>query len=272
MRETTNDVEGGRLYYRHTDIVADRPTVLFIHGLGESGLCFIEAFHESLLDGYNIVVPDLLGFGKSSPAANHDYAFPVQIRRICTLLGEIGVDKLNLVGHSMGGDIGTLFCQQHANRVTSFVNIEGDLTPHDRFITDQAITAERAGRFDDWLRTEFTLDQVIKWSHEWPSCVRYVASLSMCQNEAFLASVHEIYELNETKSTSGVGVIGEIYRLLELPRVYCWGTESLSPESQEFLTREALPNRRFDRSSHWVMLDERDRFYGFLSAFLAVRG
>ena len=75
MHETTIEVDGGQMYYRYNDFDASRPTVLFIHGIGESGFCFLEAFQAPLLSDFNIVVPDLLGFGRSSPAADQDYTF-----------------------------------------------------------------------------------------------------------------------------------------------------------------------------------------------------
>ncbi|NQT16388.1 MAG: alpha/beta hydrolase [Planctomycetes bacterium] len=271
MHQSTTDVDAGWLYYRHTDIVAGRPTILFIHGLGESGLCFLEAFHESLLRGFNIVVPDLLGFGKSTPAREHKYEFSLQISRACTLLDRIGVEKVHLVGHSMGGDIGTLFCQQESDRVLSFVNVEGNLTPKDRTITDKAIAAEAVGRFEEWLRKEFPLGDVLEWCHRWPSCVRYPASLNMCQSQAFLASVQQMHEPDEVLPNSDVLPIGETYRQLPTPRVYCWGSDSLSEESQTFLAHSTLEHQAFFKSFHWVMLDQPVQFYSFLSGFLKGR-
>ena len=72
MHEATTEVDGGQMYYRHNGFDATRPTVLFIHGIGESGLSFLVAFHSSLPSNFNIIVPDLLGFGKSSHATNYN--------------------------------------------------------------------------------------------------------------------------------------------------------------------------------------------------------
>jgi len=271
MKEATTAVDGGRMYYRHSDIDVSRPTIVFVHGLGESGLCFLEALHEPLLEGFNIVVPDLLGFGKSSAALDGDYAFSQQITHICRLLDGVGVHRVDLVGHSMGGDIGTLFCQQYRDRINRFVNIEGDLTPDDRFITNAAIQAERDGRFQDWLREDFPSQQVLSWCQARPSCIRYLASLRMCQTRAFLASVREIYGLNEGLPDSNVGLIGKTYLNLDVPRVYCWGMDSLSKGSQAFLAESTLSHKAFPDAGHWVMLDQPVRFYSFLAGFLATR-
>jgi pimeloyl-ACP methyl ester carboxylesterase len=271
MHETNIEVDGGQMYYRHNDFDASRPTVLFIHGIGESGLCFLEAFDTSLLGDFNIIVPDLLGFGRSSPAADHDYTFSKQITRIRALLDGLGVNEFNLVGHSMGGIIGTLFCHQHDDQVLSFVNIEGDLTSDARFITEPAMQSEADGRFEEWLRDDFAQHQIANLCHQWPSTVRYLASLNMCQSSAFLACIHEIYALMESLPGSNLALIGKTYLELNTPRVFCWGTESLSDSAQSFLTGSTLRHKTFSESFHWVMLDQTIQFYNFLSEFLTTQ-
>jgi pimeloyl-ACP methyl ester carboxylesterase len=272
MHEATTEVDGGQIYYRHNGIDTTRPTILFIHGIGESGLCFLEAFHDSSLSGFNIVVPDLLGFGKSSQAVDHNYAFSQQILRIRDLLDELGVIEFNLVGHSMGGIIGTQFCFLHSDRVLSFVNIEGDLTSDNRFITDSAIEADTSGQFEKWLRDDFAQQQVINFCHQWPSTVRYLASLNMCQSHAFLASAYEINKLTESLPDSNIASIGKTYLELNTPRVFCWGTESLSEAAQVFLSDSTLCHKEFRGSFHWVMLDQTIQFYSYLSDFLTTHG
>ncbi len=271
LHETTTEVDSGLMYYRHNGFDSSCPTILFIHGLGESGLCFLEAFHDSKLNDFNIIVPDLLGFGKSSQAKDYNYTFSQQIVRIDSLLSELGVSEFNLVGHSMGGMIGTQFCDQHSDRILSFVNIEGDLTSDSRFIVESAIQSDIKGRFEKWLRDEFAKELVIGFCHQWPSTVRYLASLNMCQSKAFLDSAYEIDKLIEPHPDGKIAMIGKTYLELKTPRVFCWGTESLSDVAREFLDNANLSNKGFSGSFHWVMLDQTDQFYSFLSEFLTVQ-
>jgi pimeloyl-ACP methyl ester carboxylesterase len=269
IRETYFDVPGGRLFWRHTEIDPSRPSLLCIHGLGESGLCFVEALREPALSQYNILIPDLLGFGRSLGVRTTDYAFPAQIERLCALLDAIKVQPVYLVGHSMGGDIGTELSRLEPHRVAAFINVEGDLTPHDRFITNLALQAEKEGRFEAWLRDDFRRGKVHQWSVDWPSCVRYAASLEMCQPEAFLESARQIYHLNEALPNGTAGIIGERYRQLNVRRVFCWGTESLSPGSRAWLLAQSgLRHQPFEGAFHWVMLDRREAFYHFAAGFL----
>jgi len=269
MNEKTFEVEDGQLFCRFTEINSERETVLFLHGLGESGLCFIESFQETALDIYNKVVPDLLGYGKSSKEENVDYSFTAQINRINVLLNTLGVDKVHVVGHSMGGDIGTQLCATDSERFQSLVNIEGDLTPDDRFITKRAIEADKNDHFDEWFLKDYCEGIVMEWGKRWPSCIRYAKSLSMCSSDVFLENVYEIYSLNEAIPNGCCGKIGLEYKLLKIPKVYCWGKESLSAGSRNFLAFEKLDNISFERAFHWVMLDRTEAFYYFLAGFLA---
>ena len=264
----TIDVFGGQTYYRSTRIKSGGETLLFLHGLGESGLSFGEAFQEPSLRGFNVLVPDLVGFGKSSAAVKGGYSFSSQIRRIIELLDALEIGNFHLIGHSMGGDIGTELADRHSARVKTFVNVEGDLTPGDRFITNEARKAEKEGRFHKWFHDDFPNKIVADWAKKRMSCRRYLLSLSSCRAEAFLESAEEIYRLNAATPESE-SKIGIKYNSLSVPKVFCWGMESLSEESQGFLTRKELTNRAFEGSGHWVMQDRREAFYNFLSGFLA---
>ncbi len=271
MQASTTEVDGGQIYYRHNGFDSARPTIVFIHGIGESGLCFLESFHNSRLDGFNVIVPDLIGFGKSSRAENLDYTFSQQIVRINGLLDELRVTKFNLVGHSMGGIIGTQYCKQYSDRVLSFVNVEGDLTSDNRFVVESAIRSDTEGHFEKWLRNDFAQQQLMSICHQWPSTVRYLASLNMCESKAFLDSAYEIDKLIEPLADEKTAKIGKTYLELKTRRVFCWGVESLSDTAREFLDMTNLDNKGFAESFHWVMLDQTDQFYNFLFDFLTTQ-
>ncbi|QDT45212.1 Haloalkane dehalogenase [Gimesia alba] len=126
MKEFIFPIENDWMYARHSVILPDQPTVLCIHGLGDSGLSFQELATQLCLHGMNVVIPDLLGYGRSSAAK--DYSFDAHIARLWNLVDHLGLPQIVLVGHSMGGDIATRMCKELTERVTNFINIEGNLT------------------------------------------------------------------------------------------------------------------------------------------------
>jgi pimeloyl-ACP methyl ester carboxylesterase len=268
IQQSMIEVSGAQMFIRHNGFLPSRKTILFIHGIGESGLCFSEAFHALPATEFNILVPDLPGFGKSSSATDGDYSFARQIPRLLELLEQFGIGEFHLVGHSMGGNIGTLLCQRHAEQVLSFVNIEGDLTADNRYLVDQALQADIEGRFAEWLRIDFSEKQIVQLSQRWPSMLRYLESLHLCNSQAFLSSAREIDKSLQPISGSNAAMIGKSYVELNTPRVYCFGNESLSSSGRQFLTDSFLRHQAFADAFHWVMLDQTTRFYDFLSGFL----
>jgi pimeloyl-ACP methyl ester carboxylesterase len=272
VNESVMPVSGGSLFLRYNEIQSGRPTLLFLHGLGESGLSFQEAFDCRELGSFNLLVPDLLGFGRSTAADHHDYRFTEQIERLREVLEQVGIDHVALVGHSMGGDLATLMAsdENRSIAVTHLINIEGNITFKDLFISSRAVAADDRATFGNWLEDEFKVDLVLrKWGDGRPSCRRYFASLCFCRPEAFLASARELCRYNLDIPGFPETALGKRYSELTLPRLYCWGSESVSCETLSFLRKAQLRDVGFPKVSHWPMIDKAADFYPFLADYLA---
>jgi len=267
VQERIVQIEEGWLFVRLREVHTSQPVVLFIHGLGESGLCFKEAFESAHVKEYGLVVPDLPGYGRSSTAAGGDYRMESQIRRLWRLLDFMGVDSFYVVGHSLGGDLGTFMASSDTRgRIKGFVNIEGDLTPHDIFFSNKVVSAAEAGKFTEWFEKEFKEEIVFKgWGSRWPSCRRYYASLQFARPEAFVANAKEMYEKNQAVPGRRECLTGFTYAALKIPKIFCWGSESLAQGTQEFLGSASLVHRRFEPAFHWPMIDQAGLFYAFLA-------
>ena len=270
MQESIVQIEEGWLFVRHREAHTSRPVLLFVHGLGESGLCFNEAFESTDMKEYGLVVPDLPGYGRSSMADGGDYSMESQIRRLWRLVDFMGVDSFFVVGHSLGGDMGTFMAASDTRqRIKGFINIEGDLTPHDIFFSNKVVSAAQAGRFTEWFEKEFKEDMVLKgWGSRWPSCRRYYASLQFARPEAFLANAKEMYAKNLAVPGRRECLTGMTYAALKIPKIFCWGSESLAKGTQEFLESASLLHRKFEPAFHWPMIDQAQEFYPFLSQFI----
>jgi pimeloyl-ACP methyl ester carboxylesterase len=270
MQENIFQLEDEWLFIRHTGFANNKPVVLFIHGLGESGLCFSEAFQVSALQAYNLVVPDLIGYGRSSRARNGDYAMETQVRRLWRLVDYLQVESFYVVGHSLGGDLGCLMAAADPDRrIKGLVNIEGDLTPQDVFISGKAVAAAERGDFAGWFERDFKEELVLKsWGGKWASCRRYYASLQFCRPEAFLANAREIVLRNQPLPGRSESKMGMTYADLKVPKVFCWGSESLAEGTLDFLEATSLYHKKFTPAFHWPMIDRAGEFYSFLGQFL----
>lgn len=257
--ETTLYVNDVQFIIFHNKICNNSPTLLFIHGLGENSQCFYNIFDYQWTSNYNIIIPDLPGFGKSSLAI--DYSFEKQIERLNKLLDVFDIKECIVIGHSMGADLATIMCfQDQQKRIKKLVNIEGTLTQQDLFISKKIVEAAKLCKFDSWF-DEFKEKTVLnKWGKMYMSCKRYFDALKLAQKDALIESAEEIIKNSKQ--------MGEIYKHIKVPKIFCYGTESLCSETFDFLQTNHLKSIAFKNAFHWPMIDNKEEFYEFLNVWL----
>jgi pimeloyl-ACP methyl ester carboxylesterase len=95
-------------------------TVLLLHGKNFFGAYWKDTIDVLARNGYRVIVPDQIGFGKSSKPDIH-YSFHLLAANTRKLLDALGVDKVAVVGHSMGGMLATRFALMYPTSVTHLV-------------------------------------------------------------------------------------------------------------------------------------------------------
>jgi pimeloyl-ACP methyl ester carboxylesterase len=267
MKTSLVKLNGGWMFVRHTPILQSQRTILCIHGIGESSLSFLESFQVPSLQSFNVVAPDLMGYGCSSNAPDEDYSFSSQIQRLYKLIDELGLAEFVLVGHSMGGDIVTYFAANDPARVRGLINIEGNLTPSDVLISNQAVKADERGDFETWFREDFMNNMVLnQWGSKWASCKRYYASLWFCRPQAFLSNAREICQRNTALPNTPETETGLKFQQIEMPKVYCWGG-NISEETKKLIDDKRIRDWGFEDAFHWPMIDKAKEFYRLLAQF-----
>lgn len=92
-------------------------TVVLLHGKNFSGAYWEPTIRALTTRGYRVVVPDQIGFGKSSKPERFQYTFQELAATTRALLDRLGVARAAVVGHSMGGMLGVRFALQYPGRV-----------------------------------------------------------------------------------------------------------------------------------------------------------
>ncbi|MBM3617138.1 MAG: alpha/beta hydrolase [Alphaproteobacteria bacterium] len=100
-----------------------KPTVLLLHGKNFGGAYWGDTAMQLSQKGYNVVIPDQIGFGKSSKPAHYQFSFPQLVNNTTALLDELQVGKVIVVGHSMGGMLATRFALMHPERTAKLILI-----------------------------------------------------------------------------------------------------------------------------------------------------
>ena len=167
---TILNIGGDSVFVRHSSLCPGRPTVLLLHGLGDSSLAFDEAFSRNECLDFDVVAPDLPGHGCSPAARDGLYTLEALASRLGALIKAMDLQRLTVVGHSLSGDIATVLASHdHSGRIDCLVNVEGTLTPADLFICNRAAEAAAGGfgAFAEWFRERFCEETVFEgWARE----------------------------------------------------------------------------------------------------------
>ncbi|MBI4411373.1 MAG: alpha/beta hydrolase, partial [Deltaproteobacteria bacterium] len=96
------------------------------HGWMDMGASF-EFFCRELESDFYCIAPDLRGFGKSGHTKDPlGYFFYEYVADLHELFNKLAPDeKIRVLGHSMGGNIVSLYAGTFPERVSHFVNVEG---------------------------------------------------------------------------------------------------------------------------------------------------
>ena len=80
--------------------------IVLLHGKNFSGYYWKRIAEDLIKAGYRVVIPDQIGFGKSSKPDYYQYSFSQLASNTQLLLKSLNIRSYTLVGHSMGGMLG----------------------------------------------------------------------------------------------------------------------------------------------------------------------
>ncbi len=100
-----------------------RQTVVFLHGLGNSGMAWREVVERLQGSDVRVIAIDLLGFGRSPRPKNATYDAATQARSVRHTLLLRGVlwGKIKIVGHSMGALVAIEYARRYPSHAASLL-------------------------------------------------------------------------------------------------------------------------------------------------------
>jgi pimeloyl-ACP methyl ester carboxylesterase len=108
------------------------PPVLLVHGIASSIYTWADLI-PALATRHDVIALDLPGFGASDiPAGFSGDRYP---RVLASFLDHVGLPRVSLVGHSLGGAVAAAFAAAHPDRVERLVLVDAagfNLAPQDR--------------------------------------------------------------------------------------------------------------------------------------------
>ncbi len=220
----------------------DRPTILFIHGLGCDATHYQAAFQHFLLREYQICVPDLPGYGGNA-AVEKPFTLEEIANEFRRRLKNILRAPLVLVGHSMGGALAQLILREPLERVAGFINVEGNLIGADCTFSRKAASVPYA----QFVRERLPALLRMYRQHPYGESVQHANPRVFYQHSADLVRLSDSEELLHQ------------FLAMDIPRIYVYGSEN---KHHPVLPRlQGIPKLEISRSGHFPMLDNPDEFY-----------
>lgn len=258
------------------------PVVLFIHGiLGSQGQWahLVDRLH----DEHRVIVPDLFGHGDSAKPVG-DYSLGAHAATMRDLLDRLDIDRVTLVGHSLGGGIAMEFYYLFPERVDRLVLVASgglgrEVNPVLRSATLPGAEFVLPVIASAWVRARAegagrALSRV-GWRPGSDLTAIWKGFTSLGDGEsrrAFLATTRAVID------PGGQSVSAHDYLpdALPIPTLIVWGTrDRMIPAWHALTAQRSIPGCRvelFDRAGHFPHLDDPDRFADLLRDFIQASG
>lgn len=118
------EVEGQAVRMAYMDVPPQegggRTVVVLLHGKNFFGGYWANTIRALTAAGHRVVVPDQIGFGKSSKP-DIAYSFDLLAASTARLLDELKIERAAIVGHSMGGMLAVRFARNYPERASHLV-------------------------------------------------------------------------------------------------------------------------------------------------------
>ncbi|MCM3896020.1 MULTISPECIES: alpha/beta fold hydrolase [Gordonia] len=289
MRIEYKVIHGYRRAYR---IAGSGPALLLIHGIGDNSSTWNEVI-PMLAQHYTVIAPDLLGHGRSDkPRA--DYSVPAFANGMRDLLVVLGISKVTVVGHSLGGGVAMQFCYQFPRFVERLVlvaagGVSREVNPALRLVTlplvNSALTALRVPGVLPALRLGVSVIAATptppgipdlphdlspkRMLNDHEDLLRVLGDLAApTASAAFLRTLRAVVDWRGQSIT----MLDRCYLTEYLPVLIVWGDDdTVIPYEHALLANSAIGHSEmsiFHGSGHFPFHDDPERFVQVVMEFL----
>lgn len=243
-------IDNHTIYFKYDYKAEATELILFVHGLACSGDSYKNLFDTNYFPNASRLVPDLVGFGKSSKSDEFSYKMEDQAILLEKLLNVFSFKKLHIVAHSMGNAAALLLSPQVMSKVESFANLEGNLISDDCGLLSRGIIEVS---FQEYKNRNFR-------SHLYQFARHPQLKFNQTTANAVYKSAESLVEWSDT------GELLSQYKNLACQKCYFWGEENMDmPVLKEL---QGMKTVMIPNSGHGMMTDNPKAFYTALTEFI----
>jgi len=253
-------VFGYKLHYREA---GQGPTVILLHGLGGDGSRWTSTM-SSLSGDFRVIALDQIGFGESDkPLVNYNHGLLGEF--LVEFMNVIDVPKASLIGHSMGGFVGTFVAVHHPDKIDRLILVDGgslEAPPRSAHLV-QIQNGTTLGETREYFELMFydksrVTDQLVRDNYLRRLHVSYTISRMQEARVKGLATVTKEQAANITS-----------------PTLIIWGNhDALLPPADAKMLDRVIPNSQaiiLEKSGHIPQIEQPDEFNRLVREFLRAR-
>ncbi len=266
--------------YRRAFVLAgEGPPILLVHGIGDSSESW-RALIPELAEHYTVIAPDLLGHGQSDkPRA--DYSIGAYANAMRDLLSVLDIDRVTVVGHSLGGGVAMQFAYQFPERCERLVLISTGGVSHEVHPALRFASAPNADLVLPLLgapgartlgRATFGLLKALKTKvgHDAEQLIRVFDALpNASARRAFVRTLRAAVDWRGQAIT----MLDRCYLARDMPTLLVWGDrDGVIPVAHAYRAHAAMPGSRlevFENAGHFPHQNHPQRFLRVFQDFYA---
>ena len=237
-----------------------KDAIICIHGLTCNGHWW-EKLAERLSPEYKVISYDLPGRGDSS-IPTQSYGYKEHSDDIKTIIDKLNLNKVTLIGHSLGANIACYFAYQNPNRIEKIVLIDGGMDPPRSVLDALKPSIDRLGNtyssFSEYLKYIRRMPFFADWSDYWEKYLYY--DVVHCNNGNVMNKMSKEYLFEEIMSLSKTK-INDYHLKITIPELIIWAPKGLLLPNVFVLTREKgedIANIKID--NHFVAIKDTNHF------------
>jgi pimeloyl-ACP methyl ester carboxylesterase len=261
-------------------VAGSGPAIVLIHGLGANSSTW-NAVQTRLAHRFTVIAPDLLGHGESDKPRT-DSSVAAYANGLRDLLLVLGIDRVTVVGHSLGGGVAMQFAYQFPELVERLVLVATGGVTRDVGIAlrlaslsmvSEALAVLRLPGAVPALRLVGRIGRLAAGStgfgRDLPHVLEVLAELrEPGAAAAFSRTLRAVIDWRGQMIT----MLDRSYLAEPIPVQLIWGEQdSVIPVSHARLAHAAMPGSQltiFDRCGHFPFHDHLDRFVKVVERFI----
>ncbi len=267
-------------YRRAFRVAGSGPAILLIHGIGDNSTTW-HTVQAMLARRFTVIAPDLLGHGQSDkPRA--DYSVAAYANGMRDLLSVLDIDRVTVVGHSLGGGVAMQFAYQFPQLVDRLVLVGAGGVSKDVNVALRVAALPGATEALALLRLPLVLPALqaagriggalfgsTGLGRDLPDALRVLADLpEPTASSAFARTLRAVVDWRGQVVT----MLDRCYLTESVPVQLVWGThDSVIPVSHAWLAHAEMPGSTleiFEGSGHFPFHDDPDRFVDVVQHFI----